>query len=94
MNISNGISEINFPGAAYGTQKVWLWPVYNAGKIDPVFRVSRETDGQKVNNNVPPHDRERVIDETQKRAGQIYSSQGSHIKSLCSPSGSLFDAYV
>jgi hypothetical protein len=94
MNISGGISEIGFPGV-YGPQKVYLWPVYNAGVVDPLFKVARDTDGQQIiKNNVPEKDREKVMDETQKLAGQIYSRRGQSMSNLCSPAGSLFDAYV
>ena len=94
MNISNGISEIYSPGALYGVQKTYLWPVYNAGVVDPVFRVARETDHQIINNNVPEKDREKVLNEIQKFAGQTYSSGGSKLLNLSAPAGSLFDAYV
>jgi hypothetical protein len=93
MNISGGISELNF-SSIQGPQKVYLWPVYNAGVVDPVFKVARETDGQIIKNNVPAKDREKVMDETQRQSGQTYSSKGGKLANMCAPAGSLFDAYV
>ena len=46
MNISTGISEINFLAGSSSTQKAgkaYLWPVYNAGAVTQVQKISRET---------------------------------------------------
>ena len=46
MNISTGISEINFSTGASAVQKAgkaYLWPVYNAGAVTRIQRIDRDT---------------------------------------------------
>jgi hypothetical protein len=46
MNISTGISEINFPAGSTASQKAgkaYIWPVYNSGAIAGIQKVDRET---------------------------------------------------
>jgi hypothetical protein len=96
MNIGNGISEITSPGTAaiYGSQKVYLWPVYNAGKVDPVFRVAREIDGHVFYNTTKPEDRPKILADAGKSSIEGYGFNGAKTRALMTPSGSLFDAYV
>jgi hypothetical protein len=96
MNIGSGLSEITSQGSAalYGTQKVYLWPVYNAGKVDPVFRVAREIDGHIYYNKTKPEDRPNILAEAGKSSIDLYGSNGAKTRSLMAPTGSLFDAYV
>ena len=45
MNISNGISEINFlsnANSAVKTQKTYLWPAYNNGIVNKINRISEK----------------------------------------------------
>jgi hypothetical protein len=96
MNIGNGISEITTPGTAaiYGSQKVYLWPVYNAGKIDPVFRVAREIDGHIYYKKTKPEDRPSILADAGKSSVETYGANGARNRALMTPSGALFDAYV
>lgn len=46
MNISGGISEINFlsgAGSAQKSSKVYVWPVYDSGAVTKVQKIVRET---------------------------------------------------
>ena len=46
MNISTGISEINFLSGASAVQKAgkaYLWPVYNAGAVTQIQKINSET---------------------------------------------------
>ncbi len=50
MNISNGISEINFisqANSAAKTQKAYLWPAYDNGIINKINRIS-----DKITSNI------------------------------------------
>ena len=63
MRISTGLAEIYTPrtDGIEPAQKTYLWPVYNQGKVDPVFRVTREIDGQGYYTKPSPEEKERLL---------------------------------
>jgi hypothetical protein len=97
MNISSGIAEISFPrvGNYNKTEKTTLWPVYDAGKVDPIFRVTRELDGQIFYTKPTNEERDRLLqtaDKTPRDSG--YNELGGKKRASAFLPGTFFDAYV
>jgi hypothetical protein len=93
MMISSGISEI-YSTQTQGAQKTFLWPVYDAGKVDPVFRVARETDGKAYYSKPTEEERDRLLSAAEKTRGvSSYNSTGgiAH-SSIGFKPGTFFDA--
>jgi hypothetical protein len=93
MNISSGLSVINFNGMA-GRDSIYLWPAYNNGKVDRITPVIRETDSQIPYVKTSDADMEKIIS-ANKHTVSAYGSYGQLIeqKPAVRP-GLLFDAVV
>lgn len=100
MRISSGLAEITMTpvgstAGAYKTEKVYLWPVYNAGKVDPVYRVTREIDGQITYTKPTPEERDRLLSMADGfDPTQGYTASGVRKKANPFTPGTFFDAYV
>jgi hypothetical protein len=95
MKISQGISEISLSHPAnIRPGKAYLWPVYDAGKVDPIFRVSRELDGKIFYSKPAPSERDRLLQSDHTVYDNSYSSQGTRRKISAFLPGTFFDAYV
>ena len=94
MRISSGMAEISSPQAAQGARKTWLWPVYDAGKVDPVFRVTREIDGKGYYTKPTPEERERLLGMMAESRAQTYTPTGGIVQSgdVRFRPGTFFDA--
>ena len=94
MRISSGMAEIYSPSQVSGAQKTWLWPVYDAGKVDPVFRVARETDGKAYYTKPTPEERDRLLSLAAEARSQAYTSTGGIVSSgdIHFRPGTFFDA--
>ncbi len=96
MRISDGVSAIVFspvPNAKSVYEKVYLWPVYNAGRINKVDTVhGRIRSGDRYS---IPFERNHLLNHsTQNTADREYTSRGRvEIRSTStSIRGHLFDA--
>lgn len=94
MMVSGGISEINLTSGTYGPQKVYLWPVYNAGKVDPIFRITRELDGKAHYSKPTPEEKERLLSDMKKKGFDTYSVGSNRVKNSPYSPGTFFDACV
>jgi hypothetical protein len=98
MNISSGISEINFHSYTKGTsasEKVYIWPAYNNGKVESIHSVLKRTENNAVYTKPSPEERERIMDMIKNSKQYEYSSDGNIARNrfVLQP-GSLFDAIV
>jgi len=95
MRISQGISEISMSNTAnIRANKMYLWPVYDAGKVDPIFRVSRELDGKIFYSKPAPGERDRLLQSAHTVYDNSYSPQGTRKKVSAFLPGTFFEAYV
>ncbi len=94
MMISSGMAEIYSPQSLQGAQKTWLWPVYDAGKVDPVFRVTREIDGKGFYTKPTPEEKERLLGLIADKHNQSYTATGGIVQSgdVSFRPGTFFDA--
>ncbi|MGL4370259.1 MAG: hypothetical protein ACRCUT_11410 [Spirochaetota bacterium] len=97
MRISTGLAEIYTPrtDAASPATRTYLWPVYDAGKVDPVFRVTREIDGQGFYTKPTPEEKERLLNMMQSRkTAASYNAAGgiAHAGDHIFKPGTFFDA--
>jgi hypothetical protein len=88
------MAEIYSPQAAQGARKTWLWPVYDAGKVDPVFRVTREIDGKGYYTTPTPEEKERLLGLMSQSRAQTYTSTGGIVSNadVHFRPGTFFDA--
>ncbi len=94
MNISSGIAEINLPRSK-GPEKVYIWPGFPRGKVQPVQQVTHRTESNIPYYKAAPEERDRIINRYRESSYQEYSLQGDAGKkgNIVSP-GSLFEAVV
>ncbi len=98
MNISTGISEINFRSYAKGasaSEKIYIWPAYNNGKVDSIHSVLKKTENNVVYTKPSPEERDRIMDLIKNTKQYEYTSDGivARNRFVLQP-GSLFDAIV
>lgn len=96
MRISTGIADIAFSalqGTKAGSEKFFVWPLYNAGRIESIHGVSRRTESNAVYLKPSPEDRERILNLAKNQSENEYSSSGrlGSTPAWVRP-GSLFDA--
>ncbi|HEY1407009.1 MAG TPA: hypothetical protein VF857_10405 [Spirochaetota bacterium] len=83
------------PVGTYKAEKVYLWPVYNAGKVDPVYRVTRELEGQVTYTKPTPEERDRLLSmNASTNPNEGYTASGVRKKANPFTPGTFFDAYV
>ena len=98
MRISTGIAEIGFtvPGSQRITsEQFYVWPLYNAGRVENIHGVTRRTDSNITYTKPSPEDRDRIMNLSRDRSLKEYSITGK----LRNPAngiqpGSLFEAIV
>ncbi len=96
MRISAGIAEISFTnlqGTRPASDKFFVWPLYNAGRIDSIHGVSRRTESNALYLKPSPEDRERILNIAKNHSENEYSSSGKigNTPTWVRP-GSLFEA--
>ena len=91
MNISSGVSEISTAGGG----KIFLWPNYNAGRIQPVKPVSVKN-GKPVVYTKPDSVSAEKILQNLKSPTETYTREMkiSRNFSTIAPKGSFFDAHA
>jgi hypothetical protein len=97
MRISSGIAEVNL-GAHYSnritSEKAYIWPVYDAGKVNHVQGVTRRTESNVVYAKPLPEEHIRLLTEFDAPPSAEYDSRGkvgSHRSLACRP-GTFFEA--
>jgi len=98
MNISGGLSEISFSNLQSGQvqrSKVYLWPTYQEGRVDPVKNVVRRTEGNIYYSKATDEEREAIINQYKNSQQQAYKPDGKFTASdFYTKPGTLFDALV
>ena len=97
MRISSGISEINFNLPLENriqSERAFIWPVYNAGKVESIHGVTRRTDSNAIYAKPSAEDREKIIMLSSTRAEETYTQRGNRQSRQLLQPGSLFDAVV
>lgn len=98
MRISSGFAEIGFNmtgSQRIASEQFYVWPLYNAGKVENIHSVTRRTESNVTYMKPSPQDRVRIMDLSKDSSMKEYSASGK----LQSPvhgiqPGSLFDAIV
>ncbi len=98
MKISTGMAEISFLNSQnrrITSESFYVWPQYNAGKVDKIQGVIRETESKVIYSKPLPEEREKLLAQAANSADRGYSSTGK----MENPGarllpGSLFDAIV
>jgi hypothetical protein len=98
MNISGGLSEISFGNAQSGAvqrSKVYLWPTYHEGRVDPVKNVLHRTEGNVYYTKASDEERETIINQYKNNQQLAYKPDGKFTASdFYTKPGTLFDALV
>lgn len=97
MNISSGISAIHTSAlnTTAGKAKVYLWPVYNAGKIVKTAPVSRQVHPEYIYKKPEPEEFNRLLSQAQHSNEIEYTASGkTAYKTAPILPGSLFEARV
>jgi hypothetical protein len=98
MRISSGMADIGFntlPGSRIASERFYVWPLYNAGRVESIRGVTRRTESNAVYSKPSPEGREKILDLAKDRSYHEYSPSGR----IGGPHtglqpGSLFDAIV
>ncbi len=98
MKISTGMAEISFlrsQNSRITSENFYVWPQYNAGRVDKIQGVIRETESNVIYSKPLPEDREKLLAQAANSAERGYSSTGKMDRSSARLlPGSLFDAIV
>jgi hypothetical protein len=94
MNISSGISEIGYINNAGKAAKVYIWPNYNAGKIEPVRTIPSEKNDQYIYRKADEKTEKNIMKQFDNLSAATYNGNGRILRnagSTISP-GALFNA--
>jgi hypothetical protein len=95
MNISTGLSDISFTGAAGKADRTrfFVWPEYNAGNVAPVRSITPRHPEHQVYHKLQPAEAEKAISSYFTNEYTDYNARGSLVpgKRVMDP-GTLFDA--
>jgi hypothetical protein len=97
MRISSGLAEINYNSPQTNrivSEKIFTWPVYNAGKIEKIHGVTRHTESNITYSKPSVEDRIKLLSMSDSNAEMTYTQAGEHRSSRAVAPGSLFDAIV
>jgi hypothetical protein len=97
MRISSGISEIHFHtpmDSARPSERVFIWPLYNAGRVERLHGITRQTESNAIYAKPSSDDREKILMTLSSRSEVTYTDRGSQRSHQLFGPGSLFDAVV
>ena len=98
MRISSGISEIALTamkGNNISTERIYVWPRYNSGRVEKIRPLIRQTDTSIIYSKPSPEDREKILSYYHDNPVREYNASGSYqFQSKLVKPGSLFDATV
>ncbi|MCU0845752.1 MAG: hypothetical protein MUC76_12600 [Spirochaetes bacterium] len=97
MKISSGIAEISLSihqGNRIVSEKAFLWPAYNAGKVTSIHGIMRQTESNATYITPSPEERERLLGALFNSPATEYSSKGRVYENryLSYQPGTFFDA--
>ena len=97
MKISTGISAItlnNFQENKIQSEKLYVWPSYNQGKVEKIQGITKKTDSNVVYSKPFPEDKLKIFEMSSQQKEGMYTQSGtSKVQNNILP-GSLFDAIV
>ncbi len=98
MRISSGLAEIGFgihQGGRIASEKFYVWPLYNAGRVETIHGVTRRTESNGIYTKPSPEDRDRIMNLAKEQTENEYSPSGRISKTPPGiRPGSLFEAIV
>jgi len=96
MRISSGISEIYFhnPANDIKSERVFVWPVYNAGRIENIHGITRQTQSNVIYAKPSNEDKEKILTHYSARPEETYTQKGNRQPLQTFQPGTLFDALV
>ncbi len=96
MRISSGMAEIGFANPLnnrIASEKFFVWPLYNAGKVENIHGVTRRTESNITYSKPSSEDRDRLLAIMNDNSHREYSPAGTFTRSsLGIQPGSFFDA--
>lgn len=97
MRISSGISEIYFHSPMESTrqsERVFIWPLYNAGRVEKLHGITRQTESNAIYAKPSKDDRDKILTMSSERSDVTYTDRGGQRSHKIFGPGSLFDAVV
>jgi hypothetical protein len=98
MRISSGMAEIGFnpvQGSRIASEQFYVWPLYNAGRVESIRGVTRRTESNVIYSKPSLQDREKILELAKERSFNEYSPSGRIGRPHAGlQPGSLFDAIV
>jgi len=93
MVLSTGISEINYLSQNKNLKKVYLWPKYNAGKINKINKITKRSDSNNLHINNPSTDLKKTAHLTNTPFETLYNIKGMSYNTTTMPQkpGSFLD---
>ncbi|HPI13791.1 MAG TPA: hypothetical protein PK875_05530 [Spirochaetota bacterium] len=97
MKISTGIAEVQlstYQPTRIVSEKAFLWPAYNAGRITPIHGIMRQTESQAAYITPSPEERDRLLGELFNSPAPEYSANGRVFSNryMSYQPGTFFDA--
>ncbi|HOT46331.1 MAG TPA: hypothetical protein PLM53_10655 [Spirochaetota bacterium] len=96
MRISAGLAEIGFANPLnnrIASEKFFVWPLYNAGKVEDIHGVTRRTESNIAYSKPTPEDHDRLLAMMKDNPQKEYSPAGTLRAAACGiQPGSFFDA--
>ncbi len=95
MRISSGIAEINlqsYRNSRVESSKTYVWPVYNAGKVEQIRGITRRTESNIVYSKPTVEDADKLYQMATSGSMNEYTSTGTQAIKLGIEPGTLFDA--
>lgn len=96
MKISSGMSEIILSqelSRPQGSGKAYLWPKINEKPVEPVRKVTRQTEGNIIYRKATEEEQEKVLASVRQETGPRQKTSGFSTGNFYPP-GTLFDALV
>lgn len=97
MNISSGISVIQTPSLSpvAGKAKVYLWPLYNSGKIVKTAPITGRHQPEYIYKKPSPEEYDQLLSQARYSNEMEYNASGrTTYKTAPIRPGSLFEAMV
>jgi hypothetical protein len=96
MRISSGMAEIgygNLLSSRIASEKFYIWPLYNSGRVENIHGVTRRTESNITYSKPSSEDRDKLLAAMNDNSLQEYSPAGKyHRRSFGIHPGSFFDA--
>lgn len=94
MNISSGVSEVGYINNAGKAAKVYIWPNYNAGRIEPVRTVRSEEKDPYIYSKADEKTEKNIMKQIDDMSTATYNGRGRIMRNAGSAiaPGTLFSA--